>query len=127
MCNLVMVIGPHQSGCCCHCFDKGEPSATQSAVLQPFQLYSGAYNFGGLAESHLIHPPSLNGGEGSLPGFVPSNDMVDSEFVVGIKLGDCGMVIGYQVVMCLLASGLQSGLLLLPTFILGSLVRCYNH
>ena len=40
--------------------------ATQSAILQPFPLYGGAYSFGGLVESHPIPPPSLHGGEGVL-------------------------------------------------------------
>ena len=78
--------------------NRGEPSATESAVLQPFQLYDGAYSFGGLAESPPIPPPSLHGGEGSsAPGLVPSDDMVNSESAVGIKSGDSGVVIGYQV------------------------------
>ena len=52
----------------------------------------------GLAESHPIPPPSLNGGEGcSIPSLVLSDDKVDSESVVGIKPGDSGMGIGYQV------------------------------
>ena len=76
----------------------GEPHATQSAVPWPSQLYDGAYSFGGLAESHPIHLPSLHFREGSsIPGLVPSNDTVDSESVVGIKPGDSGVVIGYQV------------------------------
>ena len=33
----------------------------------------------------------------SFPGLVPSNDTVDSEFVVGIKPSDSGVVIVYQV------------------------------
>ena len=33
----------------------------------------------------------------SFPGLVPSYDMVNSESVVGIKPGDYGVVIGYQV------------------------------
>ena len=42
--------------------------------------------------------PSLHSGEGSpFPGLVPSDDMVDFEFVMGIKPGDSGVVIGYQV------------------------------
>ena len=45
---------------------RGEPSATQSAVLWPFQLYGRAYSFDGLAESHQIPPASLHGGEGLL-------------------------------------------------------------
>ena len=74
------------------------PPATQAAVLQPFQLYGGAYRFGGLAESHPIPSPSLHGGEGSsFPGLVPSNDTVNSESMVGFKPGDSGVVIGYHV------------------------------
>ena len=49
-------------------------------------------------ESHLIPLPSLHGGEGSsLPGLVPSDDVVDSDSVMGIKPGDSGVVIGHQV------------------------------
>ena len=49
-------------------------------------------------ESHLIPPPSLHDGEGSsFPGLVPSDDQGNSEFVIGIKPGDSGVVIGYQV------------------------------
>ena len=75
-----------------------EPSTTQSAVPQPSHLYGGAYSFGGLAESHPICLPSLHSREGSsFPGLVPSNDTVNSESVMGIKPGDFGVVIGYQV------------------------------
>ena len=77
---------------------RGEPSATKSAVPQPSHLYGWAYSFGGLAESHPILQPSLHGEEGSsFPGLVPSNDMDDSESAMGIKPGDSGVVIGYQV------------------------------
>ena len=77
---------------------RGEPSATQSAVPQPSHLYGGAYNLGGLAQSHSIPPPSLHDGEGSsFPGLVPSDDTVNSESVMGIKPGDSSVVIGYQV------------------------------
>ena len=42
--------------------------------------------------------PSLHGGErSSFPGLVASDDTVDSESVMGIKPGDSGVVIGYQV------------------------------
>ena len=53
----------------------------------------------GLAGSHLIPLPSLHGGEGcSFPGLVPSiDDTVNSESAMGIKPGDSGVVIGYQV------------------------------
>ena len=100
MYNLVMVIHPHRVhrvAALSSALSRGAP-ATQSAVLQPSQLYGGAYSFGGLAESHPIPPPSLYGGEGSsFPGLVPSNDTVNSESVMGIKPGDSGVVIGYQV------------------------------
>ena len=98
MCNLVMVIGPHLV-----CIEwlipllpwVGESFATQSAVPQPF---GGSYSLGGSVESHLIHLPSLHDGEGSsFPGLVPSGNTVDSESVMGIKPGDSGVVIGYQV------------------------------
>ena len=54
---------------------RGEPPAIQSAVIQPFQLYGGAYSFGSLAESHLIPPPSLYHWVGFFfPDLVPSSD-----------------------------------------------------
>ena len=72
-----------------------EPSATHSAVPQPI---GGVYGPGGSIESHLIPPPSLCDGEGSsFTGLVPSDDAVDSPSVMGIKPGDSGVVIGYQV------------------------------
>ena len=77
----------------------------------------------GAWQSHLIALPSLHGGEGSsFPGLLPSDDIVNSESVVAIKPGDSGVVIGYQVDELTL----QSGLLLIPTFILGSQVRCHH-
>ena len=46
----------------------------------------------------MIPPPSLDGGElSSFPGFVPSNDMVNSEIAMVVKPDDSGVVIGYQV------------------------------
>ena len=74
---------------------RGEPSATQSAFPQPSHQYDGAYSLGGLAESHLIPLPSLHDGQGSsFPGLVPSDDIVNSESVMGIKPGDSGVVTG---------------------------------
>ena len=74
------------------------PSATQPAVLQPFQLYGGVYSFGGLAGSHPIPTPSLHGWEGSsVPGLVLSNDPVNYESAVGIKPGDSGEVTGQYI------------------------------
>ena len=58
----------------------------------------GVYGLGGSIESHPIPLPSLHDGEGSsFPGLVPSDDAVDSDSVMGIKSGDSGVVIGYQV------------------------------
>ena len=52
----------------------------------------------GAQQSHPIPPPSLHDGEGSsFPGLVPSDDMVNSESVMGIKPGDSSVVIAYQV------------------------------
>ena len=49
-------------------------------------------------ESHLIPLPSLHGGEGSsFPRLMPSDDVGNSESVMGVKPGDSGVVIGYQV------------------------------
>ena len=48
--------------------------------------------------SHLIPPPSLPSGEGSfIPGCIPHDDIVNSEYVMVIKAGDSGKVIGYKV------------------------------
>ena len=74
-----------------------EPFDTQSAVLKPFQLYGGAYNFWGLAESQHIPPHSLQCWDGSsVPDLVPSNDMISSESMVDIKPGGSGVLIGYH-------------------------------
>ena len=77
---------------------RGESAATHSAVSQPYHLFGGAYSLGASVESHLIPLPSLHGEEGfSFPGLVPSDDVCNSESVMGIKRGDSGVVIGYQV------------------------------
>ena len=79
-----------------------------------------------MAESHPIPPLSLYGGEGSsFPGLVPSDDMVDSESVMGIKPGDSGVVIGYQVdeFTCTWSAEWFVAAL---TFILGTLAR-FHH
>ena len=50
-------------------------------------------------QSHPIHLHSPHSGEGSsFPGLVPSNETVNSECEVGVKLNDSGVVIGYQVI-----------------------------
>ena len=61
------------------------------------QPFGGAYSLVGSVESHLIPPPSLCDGEGSFPGLLPSDDMVNSDSVMGIKPGDSSVVIGYQI------------------------------
>ena len=100
MCNLVMVIGPQWI-----CTDwllspllwVGR-ALCYSISCPPAIPTGGAYSFGGLVESHLIPLPSLHGVEGSpIQGLVPSNVIVNSKSVVGIKPGDSGVVIGYQV------------------------------
>ena len=75
-----------------------QPYATKSAVLQTFQQYGKAYSFWGIAESHLIPPPSPHGREGSsFPGLVLPNDTVNCESMVAMKPSDSGVVVGYQV------------------------------
>ena len=100
MYNLVMVISPHEE-----CTEWLPPPALNGGnLLLLSQLSSSHSNYMvghtalGDLQSHPIPPPSLHGREGSsFPGLVPSDDMVDSESVVGIKPGDSGVVIGYQV------------------------------
>ena len=67
--------------------------------LLPSQtIYMMGHTALGAWQGHPIPLPSLHGGEGSsFPGLVPSNDMVNSESVMGIKPGDSGVVIEYQV------------------------------
>ena len=51
-----------------------------------------------MAGSHPFPLPSLHGGEeSSFLDNVPHDDMVNSESVVGIKPGNSGVMIGYQV------------------------------
>ena len=58
----------------------------------------GAYSCGNMAESHPIPLPSLHGGEGSsVPGLVPFDDTVDPGSAMGIKAGDSGVGIVYEV------------------------------
>ena len=48
-------------------------------------------------QSHQIPPPSLHGGEGpSFPDWVPPDDTVNSDSLVGMQFSDSGMVIRYQ-------------------------------
>ena len=100
MCILILDHGPCQG-----CTEKqllpllsGVSNAAQPAVIQLFNEYHQAYNIRGLADSLPILLPSLHGKEGSSsPGLVPSNDIVISKCVVGIKCGDSEGVIGYEV------------------------------
>ena len=53
------------------------------------QLIGGVYSLGGSVESHPIPVPYLHDGEGSsFPGLVPSDDVVNSNSVMGIKPGN---------------------------------------
>ena len=71
-----------------------EPSATHSAVPQPI---GGVYSLGGSIESPDPSTFSMCWGGSSFPGLVPSDDVVDPDSVMGVKPGDSGGVIGYQV------------------------------
>ena len=65
------------------------PNATQTAVLQPFDQYSGTYSCGGSIGSHPGYLPSLHGRKGSLfSGVVQPSDTVNSLSFVGIKLNN---------------------------------------
>ena len=74
----------------------GKPSAAQfsssnSNYLVGIQLWR-------LSRESPDPMPSLHGWKGSsFPHLVPPDDAVNSESVVGIKPGDSGVVIGYQV------------------------------
>ena len=61
-------------------------------------IYMVGHTALGAWQSLPIPPSSLHGGEGSsFPGLVLSDDLVDSKSAMGIKPGDSGVVIGYQV------------------------------
>ena len=51
-----------------------------------------------MAERHPIPLPTLHGREGSsFPDLVPSDNIVHSASMIGVKPVDSGVVIGYQV------------------------------
>ena len=80
----------------------------------------------GAHQSHLIPLPSLHGGEGSsFPGLVPLGGTVDSESVVGVKPGNSGVVIVYQVDE-FTHTWSTEWLLLVHIFTLGSWIRCHH-
>ena len=94
----------HQSTPCMHrvaapstTFSRGEPSAIQPAVPQPSHLYGGAYSLGGSAESHLFLCLPYMMGRGLLFQVWCHQMTWSTESVMGIKPGDSGVVIGYQV------------------------------
>ena len=70
------------------CYSNSCHPAIQS-VWQGIQLW-------GLS-SRPIPPPSLHGREKLFWGLVPPDDTVNSKFMVGIKAGDSGVVMGYQI------------------------------
>ena len=74
-----------------------EVHATHTAPLAIPSIWWGIQLWGS-AESQAIPLPSLHVGEkSSFPGCVPPSDMINSKSVVGIKPGDSGVMIGYQV------------------------------
>ena len=127
MYKLVMVIRPHQvctEWLLPHCLSRG-------SLMLLNQLFPSHPNYMGGIQlwvlCRVIQSLCLTCmGEGSsFLGLVPSNDMVNSEFVVGIKPGDSGVVIRYQVDEFIHTWSVW-GFLFIATFILGSLVRCHH-
>ena len=103
-----------------------EPPATQSAVLKAFQPYGGAYSFEGFAESHPIPPPS-GMVRRSLLFQVWLHPVTWSTLNLWLALNWVILVWWLCIrLMSVLTPGLQSGLLLIPTFILHSQVRCHH-
>ena len=95
MCNLVIVIGPHQV-----CTEWLFPPLflSRGSLLLLNQLSSSHSNYmvghTALGAWQRVSLPSLHGGEGSsFPGLIPPDDMVNSESWVGIKSCDSGVVI----------------------------------
>ena len=87
--------GMHQVAAPSATLGRVETSATHSTVPQPI---GGVYGLGDSIDSHPIPLPLLCDGEGSsFPGLVPSDDVVNSASVMGVKPGDSGAVIGYHV------------------------------
>ena len=86
--------GMHRVAATSTALSSGEPPATQSTVPQPFQIYVTALGDWQRVTCSL-HLPCMVGGP--FPGLFPSHHMPDSESVMGIKPGDSGVVIGYQV------------------------------
>ena len=102
MCNLVMVISPHQvcsewllppplSVGGASCYSISCPSAIPS-IWWGIQLW-------GLDKrvTQSLHLPYMVERGLLFQVEFPSSDMVNFESVMGIKPGDCGVVIGYQV------------------------------
>ena len=103
---------------------RGYIQATLSVVPQPFYLYGGAYSLGSLVESHQIPPYSLYGRNGlSFLGFIPPDNIINSEFIIGIKPGVLMWTLGVTL-MNLLTPDWQSASLLNHTFTLVSWSRC---
>ena len=88
----------HQVAVSSTAVSRRKPHATQSAVLQSFNQYGGAYSFGHSIDSHPTLGPFPHGREEfSLPGFLPPNDTVNSKSVVGVTPGNSSVVTGFQV------------------------------
>ena len=103
--------------------DGHQPTPCIYRLDAPSTILSG----GSLMLLNLLFPLlSLHGGEGSfLGGLVPSDDMVNSESVVGIELGDSGVVIGYKINEFTHTRSAEQFIAHSHIF-LGSLVRCHH-
>ena len=86
------------SGCFSQCLGTGNTMLLIELLPSHPISMVGHTAFWGLAESHLIPPPSLYSREGSSHlGSAPPSDMVNSKSVVGFKPGKSGVVLGYNV------------------------------
>ena len=126
MCNLVMVIGLHLV--CIKWLLLLLPWVGWSLLLLillcPNQLVGYTALEAPERVTQFLCLPYMMGGS-SFPGLVPSDDAVNSDSVMGIKLVILVWSLGIRL-MSLLTPGLQSGLWPTPTFILGSLARCHH-
>ena len=122
MCCLMLVYGP-----CQECMEWLFPPLLRVGesfmVLNPLAISHSVNMLGHIAlgawQNHPIPQSPLHAWKGSsLPGFVPLQEMVDADSVVGIKHGHSSVMIRYQG-MNLLTLGQKSILLLDHTFTQG--------
>ena len=95
---LVMVHARSALSCCfLHCFEKGELHATLSAAPSHFINMGGIHHWGLDRESLDPFAFPILWGQCSFPGSAPSCDIVNYKPLLGVKPGDSGVMIGYQV------------------------------